>query len=149
MKQEQNKGADPRKKGDRSNKQKKAIGNKVLGIYLAVLLLILGVIGTAMFIVYQSENIGKQVAGIFEGIEEVQPEQESGSAEAEQSEKTHSVKGTGERKVTILSCEVLPCLLYTSPVRTGDYGNRRWAFVPHRCDKECGPSRWTAESPGS
>ena len=62
--------------------------------------------------VYQSENIGKQVAGIFEGIEEVQPEQESGSAEAEQSEKTHSVKGTGERKVTILSC----CLLYTSPV---------------------------------
>lgn len=61
-----------------------------------------------MFIVYQSENIGKQVAGIFEGIEEVQPEQESGSAEAEQSEKTHSVKGTGERKVTILSCEVLP-----------------------------------------
>ena len=103
MKQEQNKGADPRKKGDRSNKQKKAIGNKVLGIYLAVLLLILGVIGTAMFIVYQSENIGKQVAGIFEGIEEVQPEQESGSAEAEQSEKTHSVKGTGERKVTILS----------------------------------------------
>lgn len=108
MKQEQNKGADPRKKGDRSNKQKKAIGNKVLGIYLAVLLLILGVIGTAMFIVYQSENIGKQVAGIFEGIEEVQPEQESGSAEAEQSEKTHSVKGTGERKVTILSCEVLP-----------------------------------------
>ena len=103
MKQEQNKGADPRKKGDRSNKQKKAIGNKVLGIYLAVLLLILGVIGTAMFIVYQSENIGKQVAGIFEGIEEVQPEQESGSAEA-----AHSVKGTGERKVTILSCEVLP-----------------------------------------
>ena len=38
-----------------------------MGIYLAVLLLILGVIGTAMFIVYQSENIGKQVAGIFEG----------------------------------------------------------------------------------
>ena len=39
----------------------------MLGIYLAVLLLILGVIGTAMFIVYQSENIGKQVAGILRG----------------------------------------------------------------------------------
>lgn len=108
MKQDQNKSAGPRKKGDRSNKQKKAMGNKVLGIYLAVLLLILGVIGTAMFIAYQSENIGKQVAGMFSGIEEAQPEKNGGSPEAGQSEKTQQGKGAEEKKVTILSCEVLP-----------------------------------------
>ena len=74
MKQEQNKNTDPRKKGERSHKQKKAIGNKVVGIYLAVLLLILGVLGTAIFVVYQSENISRQVAGIFEGTGQVLPE---------------------------------------------------------------------------
>lgn len=108
MKQEQNKNTDPRKKGERSHKQKKAIGNKVVGIYLAVLLLILGVLGTAIFVVYQSENISRQVAGIFEGTGQVLPEGENIPREEERTEADTAGNGEEESGVTVLSCEVLP-----------------------------------------